>query len=569
MKSCYGNKKDRRSKAVGGFFNLNHMFRVSVVSCSIILQAVSGFTDVHSIKMIKAPMIVSSSTRLYDSPPELTEVLPTALDQKNSIGSNREKILSDLDKAKTGTAARKIMNQAFPSSTESSKPPLYSSIIIPKGASIRRISDADLAIQTQIRTTDGKGILSKIELNGDSDIDRASLFVLCLTIASVFSATFVNENFSGPEIIRFVIVWILSFLPLIFVGFGLSIPEKVFPSLMQIQRVVFPTYRKRMIQHEAGHFLMGHLLGFPVKSYKILGKNSLTNACEFYPLSDPDVRIDAVKNLGFDLKKQNQSEEGEEANNNYYEEDKPFFSPDGRGSKNLEKSVTLRSQKSFQDKLKMTKIPSQNNPKNTWPFRGFDTETINMLSVISLAGVCSEILAFGNAEGGYADINQLTALMNAASSSSEEDKKKADEKEKEVENQIKFAIGYAYTQLRRHLGALDALAAVMERDGSIQECIQAIENSASDNNILTEEQRRIQIYNECNVFEKALLYRNGGGFFMEEDGEYMTVEGKGGGELTRKKKGLLNISGDDPFYLAGALAIAFFVWASSGGLSLH
>lgn len=554
---------------MGGFFS--HVFRVSVLSCSIIPHVVSGFTAVPSIKMIKAPMVISSSTRLYDSSRELTEALPTSLDQKNSIGSNnnREKILSDLDKAKTGTAARKIMNQGFPSSPESSEPPLYSSIKIPKGASVRRISDADLAIQTQIRTTDGKGILSKIELNGDSDIDRASLFVLCLTIASVFSATFVNENFSGPEIIRFVIVWILSFLPLIFVGFGLSIPEKVFPSLMQIQRVVFPTYRKRMIQHEAGHFLMGHLLGFPVKSYKILGKNSLTNACEFYPLSDSDVRIDAVKNLGFDLKKQ----DGEEANNNnYYEEDKPFFSPDGRGSKNLEKSVTLRSQKSFQDKLKMTKIPSQNNPKNSWPYRGFDTETIDMLSVISLAGVCSEILAFGNAEGGYADINQLTALMNAAlSSSSEEDnKKKADEKEKEVENQIKFAIGYAYTQLRRHLGALDALAEVMERDGSIQECIQAIENSASENNIaLTEEQRRIQIYNECNVFEKALLYRNGGGFFMEEDGEYMTVEGKGGGELTRKKKGLLNISGDDPFYLAGALAIAFFVWASSGGLSLH
>eukprot|EP00594_Rhizosolenia_setigera_P012103 CAMPEP_0178980334 /NCGR_PEP_ID=MMETSP0789-20121207/26431_1 /TAXON_ID=3005 /ORGANISM="Rhizosolenia setigera, Strain CCMP 1694" /LENGTH=209 /DNA_ID=CAMNT_0020670721 /DNA_START=38 /DNA_END=666 /DNA_ORIENTATION=+ len=209
----------------------------------------------------------------------------------------------------------------------------------------------------------------------------------------------------------------------------------------------------------------------------------------------------------------------------------------------------------------MTKIPSQNNPKNTWPYRGFDTETIDMLSVISLAGVCSEILAFGNAEGGYA------GYQSAASSSSSE---KADEKEKEVENQIKFAIGYAYTQLRRHLGALDALAEVMERDGSVQECIQAIENSASENNIvLTEEQRRIQIYNECNVFEKALLYRNGGGFFMDEDDEYMTVEGKGGGELTRKKKGLLNISGDDPFYLAGALAIAFFVWASSGGLSLH
>lgn len=41
------------------------------------------------------------------------------------------------------------------------------------------------------------------------------------------------------------------------------------------------------------------------------------------------------------------------------------------------------------------------------------------------------------------------------------------------------------------------------------------------------------------------------------------IEGKGGGD----KRESFQITGDDPFY--AAIAVAFFAWASNGGISLH
>jgi hypothetical protein len=43
--------------------------------------------------------------------------------------------------------------------------------------------------------------------------------------------------------------------------------------------------------------------------------------------------------------------------------------------------------------------------------------------------------------------------------------------DREVDNQIVLAISYTISQLRLHLGTLDALVAVTERDGSIAECL--------------------------------------------------------------------------------------------------
>ena len=46
------------------------------------------------------------------------------------------------------------------------------------------------------------------------------------------------------------------------------------------------------------------------------------------------------------------------------------------------------------------------------------------------------------------------------------------------------------------------------------------------------------------------------------------VEGKGGG-FRKKKKRLIQISGDDPLYIALGISFLFLAWATSGVLTLH
>ena len=161
------------------------------------------------------------------------------------------RVLQALEDCRTGTAARRVLKQAFDGTNA-----LYNSINIPVGASDQGISDGDLAIQTKIRNKK-YGVFDLIDLNGDRDADRASAGVLGVFVASSFSAIVANQNLPGPEILRFLVVWIFSFAPLGLVGYGIATPEKLQTLLVSLQRNIFPSYRKRMIQHEAGEISDG------------------------------------------------------------------------------------------------------------------------------------------------------------------------------------------------------------------------------------------------------------------------------------------------------------------------
>jgi hypothetical protein len=87
-----------------------------------------------------------------------------------------------------------------------------------------------------------------------------------------------------------------------------------------------------------------------------------------------------------------------------------------------------------------------------------------------VAGVCAEILVFGNAEGGVADLSQLRQIFASA---------EEDMTDREVDNRIRFAMGYTISQLRLHLGSLDDLTSAMECNGSIVKCALAIESCDS------------------------------------------------------------------------------------------
>ncbi len=68
-----------------------------------------------------------------------------------------------------------------------------------------------------------------------------------------------------------------------------------------------------------------------------------------------------------------------------------------------------------------------------------------------------------------ADLNKLQQLFSYAA--------ELTLTEKQSENRVRFAIGYGTTLLRWDLLALDSLAKVMEQDGTIEECVVAIETS--------------------------------------------------------------------------------------------
>lgn len=512
----------------------SHWLAVAVLIC-LLLDIVSPFTS-HAAK---------SATRRRASHRWLVAEIDTAPTGERTVDID-EQALKDLETCQSGTRARRLLEQALV--TDENNKPLYGSISIPPGASDRGISDGDLAIQTKIRNS-RYSILELIELNGDKDADRASLAVLSLFVASTTSAIVANQNLPGPEIVRFAVVWAFSFAPLAFVGYGIATPQKLQTLLVSIQRNIFPTYRKRMIQHEAGHFLLGHLLGLPVKGY---AANAVKSAVEFYPLNDPEVGRDRVQSLGFDGSSRTDSNETPRSSS-----DAPFFSKDGRGSDVIASQSVFRNDKNYTANP-FLKLPSQNEPSNAWPYRGFDDATIDKLTVVSVAGVCAEILAFGDAEGGYADISQLRQLFNSAEPELDE---------RGIENRIRFALGYTMSQLRLHLGALDALAEVMENDGSIADCVLTIEtcsNVSGQDGIMGDyEQTRKEKFRAegIGLLERVLL---GGGknADVEED---RLVEGRGGGYI---KEGF-QITGDDPLYLALATSAFFIVWASSGGLSLH
>jgi len=511
--------------------------------------------------------------------------------------------LATLESCRTRSAANKVLDQALSSSTpeqsnnnNNNSDRLWGSVKIPRNLSSRPISDAELSLQT--RTINSKyKIYDLIEQNGDRDIDRASLAVLCVFVAGASSAIIAQQTTQIailgtvvyiPEIIRFLVVWALCFSPLVLVGYGLALPSELSETLVSIQRRFFPSYRKRMIQHEAGHFLVGHLLGWPVKAYQ--ANNAVKNAVEFYPLSDDDVGKDRARVLGFDAKRASQKLDASDESLVNVEE-RPYFSKDGQGGSALDRSV-------FRDEdaadASTYALSPQDDPTVSWPFRGFDEETVDKLAVISVAGACAEILAYGNAEGGVADLIQLRRIYGASVSAKknsdggddaefgsfsddakerrlrrENEGNSSGMDEKEMDNRTRFALGYAFGLLRQNLGALDALAETMEQDGSVVDCIVALESCPNvsgftlkgDYDKIRRERFQAEERGLGGWVEQTFL----GGSKTIDVEDSSVIEGKGGGERRQK----FELTGDDPFYAAVAVALAFAAFAFNGGISLH
>ncbi|XP_055803292.1 uncharacterized protein LOC129872344 isoform X3 [Solanum dulcamara] len=196
----------------------------------------------------------------------------------------------------------------------------------------------------------------------------------------------------SPQQILFVSLGVLFLWTLDLVSFNGGVGALV---LDTIGHTFSQKYHNRVIQHEAGHFLIAYLLGILPKGY------TLTS-------------LDALKKEG---------------------------------------SLNIQAGTAFVD------------------FE-FIEEMLNRFSCIALAGVATEYLLFGYAEGGLSDINQLDALLKSLGFT-----------QKKADSQVRWAVLNTILILRRHEKAQSKLAEAMTQGKSVGVCIDTIEKFINDNDL--------------------------------------------------------------------------------------
>ncbi|KAL3825307.1 hypothetical protein ACJIZ3_021336 [Penstemon smallii] len=160
-------------------------------------------------------------------------------------------------------------------------------------------------------------------------------------------------------------------------------------------------YHNRVVQHEAGHFLIAYLLGILPKGY------TLTS-------------LEALKKEG---------------------------------------SLNLQAGTAFVD-FEFVEEVSKGKVSAT---------TLNRFSCIALAGVATEYLLFGCAEGGLSDINTLDKLLNSLGFT-----------QKKADAQVRWAVLNTILILRRHEKARAMLADAMSEGRSVGSCVDIIEKTIDD-----------------------------------------------------------------------------------------
>ncbi|KAI8475990.1 MAG: hypothetical protein J3K34DRAFT_4351 [Monoraphidium minutum] len=90
--------------------------------------------------------------------------------------------------------------------------------------------------------------------------------------------------------------------------------------------------------------------------------------------------------------------------------------------------------------------------------------TLDKYTCVALAGVVTEYLRFGQAEGGVGDVAQLDQLMRALGFT-----------QKKADGQVRWAVLNVASILRRHAALHDALAAAMGSGESVGSCVALIE----------------------------------------------------------------------------------------------
>ncbi|KAI9084812.1 hypothetical protein K1719_033218 [Acacia pycnantha] len=156
-------------------------------------------------------------------------------------------------------------------------------------------------------------------------------------------------------------------------------------------------YHNRVIQHEAGHFLIAYLVGILPKGYTLTSLEALEK----------------------------------------------------EGSLNVQAGSAFVDFE-FVEEVNAGKISAT---------------ALNRFSCIALAGVATEYLIYGIAEGGLDDIRKLDSLLKSLGFT-----------QKKADSQVRWSVLNTVLLLRRHEGARTKLAEAMSSGKSIGSCIEVIEN---------------------------------------------------------------------------------------------
>ncbi|KAK3164405.1 hypothetical protein QOZ80_1AG0017450 [Eleusine coracana subsp. coracana] len=219
-----------------------------------------------------------------------------------------------------------------------------------------------------------------------------------LQIAALLGGLSISYTLELSQLqILFLVLGLLSLWSVDFVYFSGGLRNMV---LDTIGHYISQKYHNRVVQHEAGHFLIAYLLGVLPKGYTITSLDTLIK----------------------------------------------------QGSLNVQAGTAFVDFE-FLEEINAGKLSAT---------------MLNKFSCIALAGVATEYILYGIAEGGLADINKLDGLLKSLGFT-----------QKKADSQVRWAVLNTVLILRRHEKARSQLAEAMSLGKSVGSCIEVIEGNIS------------------------------------------------------------------------------------------
>lgn len=136
-------------------------------------------------------------------------------------------------------------------------------------------------LKTTTRTND---IADAFGINGGQQVEKIAAFMVGVVATAALSGVYAQQNLTFlPDIWRFVVTLALCFAPYGAIALGIAQPEAFQRFLTVLYARYLPAYRARLARHEAGHVLVGYLLGLPLAKISV---NPAAAAVTFYDTRD-------------------------------------------------------------------------------------------------------------------------------------------------------------------------------------------------------------------------------------------------------------------------------------------